>query len=76
MTIRMIHRRLTDAPFPSRSDLWNADVPCEDAVVISHWDEPETEQAEVGHRTNRWTNFAAPTEARRICVNRIRIRDD
>ena len=41
--------------------------------MISHWDEPETDRAELGHLAAAWTDFAAATDARRIGVNRIQV---
>ena len=41
--------------------------------MISDWDEPETERAELGHLSAAWTDFAAASEARRIGVNRIQM---
>jgi uncharacterized cupin superfamily protein len=44
--------------------------------VISHWDEAETDHAELGHISASWTSLAAATNARnigRIGVNRIQV---
>lgn len=41
--------------------------------MISHWDEAETERAELGHLAGSWTDLARATGSKRIGVNRIRI---
>ncbi len=41
--------------------------------MISHWDEAETERAELGHLAATWTDLADATGARRLGVNRIQI---
>jgi uncharacterized cupin superfamily protein len=41
--------------------------------VISHWDKPETERAELGHLAATWTDLSDATGARRLGVNRIQI---
>jgi uncharacterized cupin superfamily protein len=42
-------------------------------VLISHWDDAETDRAELGHLAGTWTDLAAATGARRIGVNRIQV---
>jgi uncharacterized cupin superfamily protein len=41
--------------------------------VISHWDEAETDRAELGHLAAAWTNLSDATGARRLGVNRIEV---
>jgi uncharacterized cupin superfamily protein len=41
--------------------------------VISHWDEAETDRAELGHLAAAWSNLSEATGARRLGVNRIQV---
>ena len=41
--------------------------------MISHWDEAETDRADLGHLGGAWTDLGHATGSRRIGVNRIQV---